>query len=90
MRVMSSPMIRNTVLTAYMTRTYWDILVIPMRLHHSSGYHTMGLFAMGTSAFGNSFGFDVNVFSDTPGPHKMRAWKPVEGSVACGMMLDVE
>jgi hypothetical protein len=46
----------------------------------------MGLFAMGTRAFGNSFGFDVNVFSDTPGPHKIRAWKPVKGSVACGML----
>jgi hypothetical protein len=46
----------------------------------------MGLFAMGTRAFGNSFGFDVNVFSDTPGPQRMRAWKPVEGKVACGML----
>jgi hypothetical protein len=41
---------------------------------------------MGTSAFGNSFGFDVKVFIDTPGPQRIRAWKPVEGRVACGML----
>jgi hypothetical protein len=28
----------------------------------------------------------VNVVSDAPGPHSMRAWKPGEGSVACGMV----
>lgn len=33
-----------------------------------------------------SLGEEVNVVSDAPGPHSMRAWKPGEGSVACGMV----
>ena len=33
----------------------------------------MGLFAMGSRAFGISFGVDVNVLNDAPGPHKMIA-----------------
>jgi hypothetical protein len=58
-----------------------------MRLHHSKGYQTIGLFAIGTNAFGKSFGFEVKVLSETPGPQRMRAWKPGEGSVACGIVL---
>ena len=46
----------------------------------------MGLFATGSSALGMSLGEEVNVVSDAPGPHSMRAWKPGEGSVACGML----
>lgn len=42
----------------------------------------MGLFAMGRSAFGISFGVDVNVLKDAPGPHSMMAWKPGAGSTA--------
>lgn len=45
----------------------------------------MGRFAMGSSAFGISFGVDVNVLNDAPGPHRMSAWKPGEGRVAWGM-----
>ena len=45
----------------------------------------MGLFAMGSSALGISVGVDVKVLNDAPGPHRMRAWKPGEGSVAWGM-----
>jgi hypothetical protein len=46
----------------------------------------MGLFAMGSSALGISFGVDVNVLNDAPGPHRMSAWKPGEGSVAWGIL----
>ena len=46
---------------------------MPMRLQNSIGYHTIGLLAMGTRAFGNSSRFDVNVSSDAPGPHNMTA-----------------
>lgn len=46
----------------------------------------MGRFAMGTRALGNSLGFDVNVFSDAPGPQRMKAWKLVAGKVACGIL----
>lgn len=35
-----------------------------------------------------SFGEDVNVLSEAPGPHRMRAWKPGEGRVAWGMALE--
>jgi hypothetical protein len=45
----------------------------------------MGRFAIGRRAFGMSCGVDVNVVKEAPGPHKMRAWKPGAGSVACGM-----
>ena len=33
----------------------------------------MGLLAIGIRALGNSSGFEVNVFKDTPGPHRMNA-----------------
>ena len=46
----------------------------------------MGLFAMGSNAFGISFGVDVNVLNDAPGPQRMSAWKPGEGSVAWGIL----
>ena len=46
----------------------------------------MGRFAMGSRAFGISLGDDVNVVKDAPGPHKISAWKPGEGRVACGMV----
>jgi len=46
----------------------------------------MGLFAIGTSAFGKSFGLEVKVVMDTPGPQSMRACQPGEGSVACGIL----
>jgi hypothetical protein len=41
---------------------------------------------MGSSAFGISFGVDVNVLNDAPGPHRMSAWKPGEGKVAWGIL----
>ena len=34
---------------------------------------------------GMSRGVEVKVLKDAPGPHRMMAWKPGEGSVACGM-----
>lgn len=37
---------------------------------------------MGMSALGKSLGEDVNVFSETPGPHRMKACRPGEGWVA--------
>jgi hypothetical protein len=37
---------------------------------------------MGMSAFGRSLGEDVKVLSETPGPHKINAWRPGEGCVA--------
>lgn len=37
---------------------------------------------MGSKAFGMSFGDDVKVVNEAPGPHNMTAWKPGEGSVA--------
>ena len=40
------------------------------------------------SALGRSFGFEVKVFKLTPGPHRMKACKPGEGTVACGMSND--
>lgn len=46
----------------------------------------MGRLAIGISALGNSSGFDVNVFNDTPGPHRIIAWNPVGGTgTECGM-----
>ena len=39
----------------------------------------MGLFEMGNKAFGISFGVDVKVLKEAPGPHRMRAWKPGAG-----------
>lgn len=43
---------------------------------------------MGISALGNSSGFDVKVLRETPGPHRMRAWKPDEGTVTeCGILV---
>lgn len=46
----------------------------------------MGRFAIGTSALGKSFGFDVNVFRETPGPQRIKAWSPGEGRVAWGIV----
>lgn len=66
-----------------------DILVIPIRWHQSRGYHTIGLFAMGTSALGKSLGVDVKVFKETPGPHKIKACRPGLGNVACGISANV-
>jgi hypothetical protein len=45
----------------------------------------MGRFAIGRRAFGVSWGADVKVLKEAPGPHSMRAWKPGVGSVACGI-----
>jgi hypothetical protein len=42
----------------------------------------MGLFAMGSSAFGMSLGDDVKVLNEAPGPHNIIAWKPGAGSTA--------
>jgi len=50
------------------------------------GYHTIGRFAIGMSALGKSFGDEVKVLSDTPGPHRIKAWRPGEGCVACGIV----
>jgi hypothetical protein len=50
----------------------------------------MGLFAIGSSAFGISLGVDVNVLKDAPGPHSIIAWNPGAGSTACGIVGDVE
>lgn len=47
----------------------------------------MGLLATGSSAFGMSLGDEVKVVNEAPGPHSMTAWKPGEGSVACGIVL---
>jgi hypothetical protein len=42
---------------------------------------------MGSSAFGISFGFDVKVLKDAPGPQRINAWKPGAGKlVACGIL----
>jgi len=46
----------------------------------------MGLFATGISAFGKVAGSEVKVSSDAPGPQRIKAWKPGEGRVACGMI----
>jgi len=42
----------------------------------------MGRFAIGMSALGKSLGEDVKVLSETPGPQKIKAWRPGEGIVA--------
>lgn len=42
----------------------------------------MGRFAIGMSALGRSLGEDVNVFRETPGPQRIKAWRPGEGIVA--------
>lgn len=42
---------------------------------------------MGKSAFGISFGVEVNVLKEPPGPQRITAWKPATGSdVACGIV----
>jgi hypothetical protein len=38
--------------------------------------------------FGYSSGLEVNVLREPPGPHRMRAWKPM--GPACGMVGRVE
>ena len=50
----------------------------------------MGLLATGSSALGMSFGDDVKVVNEAPGPHNMMAWKPGEGSVACGIVVKTD
>src|SRR5690242_3719168 len=47
----------------------------------------MGRLAMGSSALGMSLGVDVKVLKDAPGPQRISAWKPGEGSVAWGMAV---
>ncbi len=48
----------------------------------------MGRFAIGNRAFGMSFGVDVNVLNEAPGPQRIRAWKPAAGRlVACGILM---
>ena len=42
----------------------------------------MGRLAIGISAFGRSDGLEVKVLRESPGPHRMRAWRPGEGRVA--------
>lgn len=41
---------------------------------------------MGSKAFGISFGFEVNVLNEAPGPHRIIAWNPGAGRTACGML----
>jgi hypothetical protein len=41
---------------------------------------------MGSRALDDSFVFDVKVANDAPGPHKMSAWRPGEGTVAWGIL----
>lgn len=47
----------------------------------------MGRLAMGSRALGMSRGVEVKVLKDAPGPQRMSAWKPGEGSVAWGMAV---
>lgn len=49
----------------------------------------MGRFAIGTMALGKSAGFEVKVLREEPGPQRMSACKPGEGSVACGIFRGV-
>lgn len=42
---------------------------------------------MGNRAFGISFGVDVNVLNEAPGPHSIIAWNPGAGSTACGIVV---
>lgn len=42
------------------------------------GYHTIGLLAIGSRAFGFSSGLEVNVGKDEPGPQRIRACSPVD------------
>jgi hypothetical protein len=44
---------------------------------------------MGIIALERSFGFDVNVLRDSPGPHRMKACRPDVGAVACGISASV-
>ena len=51
----------------------------------------MGRFAIGMRLFGYSSGLDVKVLRETPGPHRIRAWKPVAGTGAeDGMVPEVK
>lgn len=47
----------------------------------------MGLFAIGNMALGMSFGDEVKVLNEAPGPHSMIAWNPGAGSTACGIVV---
>lgn len=62
---------------------------IPIRWHQSRGYQTMGRLAMGISALERSRGLEVKVLSDSPGPHRIKAWRPGDGTVACGMLIPI-
>lgn len=47
----------------------------------------MGLFPTGIRHFGYSSGLAVKVFSDTPGPQRIRAWNPLGGTgIECGIL----
>jgi hypothetical protein len=51
------------------------------------GYHTIGRFAIGMSAFGLSSGLAVKVGNEDPGPQRMIAWNPGAGiESACGIV----
>jgi hypothetical protein len=53
------------------------------------GYHTIGRFAMGRRALGFSSGFALKVVNEEPGPHNIKAWRPVAGmDTACGIVRD--
>lgn len=49
----------------------------------------MGRLAIGNNAFGNSSGFEVKGFNDTPGPHNIMACSPSEGTVEWGILMPV-
>lgn len=42
----------------------------------------MGRLAIGIKALENSTGFEAKMLRDAPGPHRMKACKPGEGTVA--------
>jgi hypothetical protein len=53
------------------------------------GYHTIGRFATGSSALGFSSGFAVKVGNDEPGPHRMSACRPGDGTVTAWGIVGV-
>ena len=46
----------------------------------------MGRLAMGMMALGRSFGLEVKVLREDPGPQRIKACRPGEGTVACGIV----
>lgn len=44
---------------------------------------------MGIRALGKSSGVEVKVLKETPGPHKMRAWKSGQAGVLDSMAEDI-